>query len=206
MQQIGQAATAALELMDSPQPSATSLVAKPVIRLPTTMEECRALREWADSQVAIFEPVTTEKLAAQLEFMDATLPRRNTDDEGGKKRAAVYAAILGRFSEEAIRYMARRVCETMDWFPTPHQCLQILEGIKADPGDRGKALRYCQTFLQQRLEAFLAGLAAGDISQDQVDAVPEQWRLIAVEKGYLRRLDDGSFIIRKPVQMDDGTV
>lgn len=164
--------------------------------MPTTVAECRALREWADSQNDRPAPVTPERLGEHLSFMSAALPRQAQDKSGGERKLTVYASIIGKFSDEAIAFMARRACETLNWFPTPNQCLEILEAYSAKPGERDKALRYCQKFWQARLEAFLTSLKAGDADQTAVDEVPEQWRMIAMEKGFLRRMDDGSFIIR----------
>lgn len=154
------------------------------------------MREWADSQPDGPDPITPERLGEHLSFMSAALPRQAQDKSGGERKLTVYAAIIGKFSDQAIAFMARRACETLNWFPTPNQCLDILEAYSAAPGERDKALGYCQRFWQGRLEAFLASLKAGNADQAAVDEVPRQWRLIAMEKGYLRQLDDGSFIIR----------
>ena len=197
METIGQAAINALQETDGPTPSANSLTVKPLIRLPTTVEECRYLKEWAETQATDIVPVTVEQLGKHLEFMAAALPSKVVDKQTGKMRAAVYAKILGKFSNAAIAFMARRACETLEWFPTPSQCLAILDMHIGAPGDKQQALHFCQQFWQQRHEAFLASLEAGDATDAQVAEVPEQWRKIAVEKGYLRRLDDGSYVIRQ---------
>lgn len=186
----------AAEPMASTTPSHASLVVKPVIRLPTTVAECRALKEWADSQPDKPEPVPLPRLAEHLSFMTAALPRQAQDKSAGERKLTVYAAIIGKFSDEAIAFMARRACETLNWFPTPNQCLDILETYSAAPGERDMALHHCQRFWQGRLEAFLAALKVREADQAMVDEVPEQWRMIAMEKGYLRRWDDGSFTIR----------
>lgn len=185
-----------LEPTGSTMPSNALPVVKPVIRLPKTVAECHALKEWADSQPDGPVPITPERLGEHLSFMSAALPRQAQDRSGGERKLTVYAAIIGKFSDEAIAFMARRACETLNWFPTPNQCLEILAAYTAAPGERDQALHYCQKFWQGRLEAFMAALAAGVADQAMVDEVPRQWRMIAMEKGYLRQIEDGSFIIR----------
>ena len=200
METIGQAAITALETAlptTSSTPAETSLTLKPLIRLPTTVEECRSLKEWAETQATDVIPVTSEQLAKHLAFMAAALPSKVVDKQTAQMRVAVYLKILGKFSNAAIAFMARRACETLEWFPTPSQCLAILDMHIGAPGDKQQALHFCQQFWQQRHEAFLASLEAGDATDAQVAEVPEQWRKIAVEKGYLRRLDDGSYVIRQ---------
>jgi len=154
------------------------------------------LREWAETQATDIVPVTAEQLGKHLAFMAAALPSKVVDKQTAQMRVAVYMKILGKFSNAAIAFMARRACETLEWFPTPSQCLAILNTYVGAPGEKQQALQFCQQFWQQRHNAFLASLAAGDATDAQVAEVPEQWRKIAVEKGYLRLLDDGSYIIR----------
>lgn len=197
METIGTAATTALaELTDSPQSSARSLVAKPMIRMPTTIEECRALKVWAESVPATVEPISPPQLAKHLSFMAATLPSRSVDDETGKMRFAVYVRILGRFSNEALAYMARTACETLDWFPTPKQCLAIIEQYREPLSERDEALRLCARFTRDRFDGFIAALAAGAMTDEEVNNFPEQWKRIAVEQGHLLLTDDGTYALR----------
>jgi len=47
------------------------------------------------------------------------------------------------------------------------------------------------------MDRFIAKLHAKQLSQAEVDRAPKFWRNVAEERGYLRRMDDGSHIIRK---------
>lgn len=206
METIGQAAILAVEALMDGEPSCDrSPIAKPIIRVPTTAEEARILKEWADSQRPTEAPVTQEQLAKQLTFMAATLPSKATDIDAAQKRFVVYQSILGGYSNAAIKFMARRSCETLNWFPTPYQCLAILKEFQALPEERDVAVSYCQRFWQKRMESFLASLAADDLTDAQIAEAPDQWKIIASEKGLLRRMDDGSFIVRrKMIESQEG--
>jgi len=197
--QIGAAALQAIgNLMGSEQSSAKLQVAKPIIRPPESEEECRALKAWADSIDDRPQPATPSQIARHLEFMSATLPSRNIDEETGRMRFAVYSRLLGEYSNDALAYMARNACTKFDWFPTPRQCLEILAEYRPAASEKERALMLCHSFWQGRFEDFITALKSGDATQEMVDAVNKQWRFIAMERGFLRHMPDGSFIIRPP--------
>ena len=168
--------------------------------MPETVEECRALKAWAEAQDDRPAPASVTQLARHLEYLAATLPRQGTDEETGEKRTAVYARILGGYSNDALAYMARKACETLNWFPTPKQCLDILQGYRAPTSEKDQALSLCHRFQQGRFEEFVADLQADRATQDDVDAAPLQWRKIAMERGHLRWIEEQQrYVIRRPV-------
>lgn len=184
-------------LTDLSQHSAKPLI-DPEIKLPQTVDECRDLRAWAEQQPAQWPAVQINELTRHIEFMAATLPSKNLDAETGRKRVAVYARILSGYSERAIAFLALRSCQTLEWFPTPSQCLEILAEYRDPPTRRDQALLMCQKFTQSEFEAFIAKLRAGDGNQELLASVPERWKLIAVEMGILRFIENGQFAIRAP--------
>lgn len=200
METIGKAALSLVAGMGSSTPSGKSLVAKPTIRLPETVEECRALKLWAEAQDDRPQPASTPQIAKHLAFMSATLPSKATDDDSGKMRVAVYSRILGDFSNDALAYMARRVCAELDWFPTPRQCLEILRDYREPPTEKDEALSLCHRFWQGRFEDYIAALQAGEMDQEAIDSAPLQWRKIAMERGYLLWIpDEQRYVIRRKV-------
>jgi hypothetical protein len=175
------------------------LVVKPAIQMPATAEECGVLMRWAQAQPDGWPLATVDELARHLDFLGSTLPRQATDAESGRMRAAVYARFLASYSNSALAYMSRRACETLDWFPTPRQCLDILKDYQAPITEKETALRLCGAFWGERFDAFLSNVVRADkvITQADIDAVPEQWRRIAVERGALRLMADGTFVVRR---------
>lgn len=170
--------------------------------MPATIDEARALRAWAESQSPIAEPATVPQISRHLSFIAATLPSKNVDEEGGKQRTAVYARLLDGFSNDALAFMSRRVCETLDWFPTPRQCLDILDRYRPAQSERERALSLCHAFDRGQFEDFLAAFERKEATRDSIMLVPEQWRRIAMERGYLRLMQDGAFVIRAPYVPD----
>ncbi len=197
MEMIGRAAiTAMAQVTDSPKPSRSLPATRPAMAPPATISECCALKAWADGEPDGHEPASIEELAKHLQFLNSTLPRQAADADAGKKRTAVYARILGSFSSDALAFMTRRACETLDWFPTPHQCLEILKEYQEPATDKQIALSLCQSFWQTRMDEFLTSLRDGVACQADVEGAPHQWRMVAMERGYLRLMDDGAFVIR----------
>lgn len=54
------------------------------------------------------------------------------------------------------------------------------------------------------MEAFLNALRDGAATADILDGKPDQWLRIANERGYLRKMSDGSYIIRQKQIGSDG--
>lgn len=165
------------------------------LQMPTTDAEARELAEWARSQ-PLTPPVTMEQLGRHLAYMQVALPSRAMDTDAGRMRTAVYARLLGGYTNDALAFMARTACTTLDWFPTPHQCLEILKGYTPPISASERALRLCSSYSQARFEEWLARLSAGEMSQSEVDAANERWRKIAWERGLLR-LDGNRLVIRE---------
>ena len=90
-----------------------------------TVSECDELRSIALAMPTEHIPVETRELARQLQFIEATLPSKNVEEQSGQMRTAVYARILGGYTKDALSYMTQRVCKELDWFPTPRHWFAI---------------------------------------------------------------------------------
>jgi hypothetical protein len=163
--------------------------------MPTTLAECRALREWADAQPVTRQPAATQdQIERHLEFIAATLPSRAIDDESGKRRFAVYVSLLSGHTNDALANMARQACAALDWFPTPKQCLE-LAGDMPRPGnaDAARAIRDCEQFSHESFKRWIDGLP----DADEIGDVPTRWIDIAIARNLIRRMPDKSLIIRR---------
>jgi hypothetical protein len=173
--------------------SAPRSVKRPVFGKPVSDEECTALREWAETSVVERDPpAEPAQLARHLDFMAAALPSKNLDETTGRMKVAVYASILGGYSNAALAHMARRACETLDWFPTPRQCLDLIGDYREPVTEQETARRLCCDYTNDKFERWIANMREGQ----PVGDVPERWLRIAVEQGVMRRLNDGSYVTR----------
>lgn len=198
---IGKAALTVIEGgMASSTPASKPQPPKPTIRLPETVDEAKALRLWADSFDDRPKPAAPLQITKHLTFMAATLPSKARDDESGKMQFAVYSSLLGEYSNEALAYMARRACAELDWFPTPRWCLETVQQYRAPATDKDEALTLCHRFWQGKFEDFIFDLERGIAEQETVDAVPLQWRKIAMERGFLRWIEEERrYVIRRKI-------
>ena len=189
MQQVGQA----LRLAENPTTDlpARSMKCRPVSH-PTTLAECAALQEWAETTQPVHQSISAADFAQKLKFMAATLPSKNVDVEAGRQRVTVYASILGGQSYEAIEYLVRTACATLDWFPTPKQCLEIIAGYRAPATEQETALLVCRCFAEEAFDTWIENVRDGQ----EIGDAPDRWKRIAVERGVLRLLLDGDYAVR----------
>jgi len=172
----------------------TSPSAKPpALVRPTSPTECRELLDWARNTHTPPQPsASSEQLAKHLAFMSAALPSKGLDEMTGKMKVAVYASLLGGYSNEALAFMARAACQTLDWFPTPRQCLELIADYRPPTSPQEIALRLCEHYTAEQFDRWMTNISDGQPIGD----VPEQWLRIAVEQGAMRRLSDGSYVSR----------
>ncbi len=157
-----------------------------------TDAQCETLRELALRLPNEFVAIEPDALATQLLFMASMLPSQNLDLESGQMRFAGYTRYLGGYSEEAVEYLVDQACGKFDWFPTPHQCLDILASYRPPVTRKDKALRICAEHTQAKFEEWMDAVRRG---ADCFLGVPERWLRIATERGYLRCVD-GEYVPR----------
>lgn len=165
--------------------------------MPTTLDECRALRAWANAQPLARQPAATQdQIERHLEFIAATLPSRAIDDESGKRRFAVYVSLLTGHTNDALAKMAREACATLDWFPTPKQCLELAGDMpRPTNADAARAIRDCDSYWHVSFERWIGELPEAD----EIGDVPDRWIDIAIARNLIRRMPDKSMIIRRKI-------
>jgi hypothetical protein len=159
-----------------------------------TVSECDELRAIALAMPTEHIPVETRELARQLQFIEATLPSKNVEEQSGQMRTAVYARILGGYTKDALSYMTQRVCRELDWFPTPRQCLEILADYRPRATQKDIALRICAKHTRARFDQWIAALRTG--GDADIEGVPDGWLQIAETQGFLR-FSEGIYERRK---------
>ncbi|MEW9855914.1 hypothetical protein [Novosphingobium sp. M1R2S20] len=137
----------------------------------------------------------------RLRVLLAALPKRNSDDISGQLLIDAYTGKLGGFPSEQIAFLCDTVLDRCQWFPTIAECLTILAEWKRDDEalklqERAKSLVFWDN--QARFEDTMAALARGDVTQKEIDALPQNWREIAETRGHLWLNDDGSYKLRVP--------
>lgn len=150
---------------------------------------------WAKSPDPAPTPIDRNRFLKKLAFMESTLPSKAIDTDAGKERTTVYLASLGHYPEDAIAWMVKEACQRLDWFPTVKQCLALLAEYdrKRPPTEKTLALMDSRKFIEQRFETWLGWCKDGDIRAIDIVGIPDHWKRVAVERGFLKveATDDG---------------
>ena len=183
---------------DSPRPSTDSLDLR---RLPARLNDTLLARVEAIATAALpaLLPCDETYFGRALRAMDAALPKRSSDDVSGELMVAVYRRRLGDTPRDAMNYLFNRVIDTCRWFPTVAECLEILAGWERsdDLTQRRNMARFrVRNEKKVRLGEAMMELAARTMPQADIDRLPEYWRKIAVERGYLRM--EGELFVARP--------
>jgi hypothetical protein len=149
-------------------------------------------------------PATKHEILNHLDFMASVLAFKDVDLKTGKNRLAVYYKSLMDFPNEAIAHMARTACDTMIYFPKPVECVTIIRSyLSTDQRaqDRLKGIVFQQR--QRNFETLLLSIRDGQLTQEEINDLPDRTKSIAHERGFLRRFDDGRFEWREPKPLED---
>ena len=72
------------------------------------------------------EPANPRHFNQCLRVMLAVLPKRSSDDVSGELFVAAYQKKLGHYCDDAISFLADKAMERCQWFPTIHECIEII--------------------------------------------------------------------------------
>lgn len=121
------------------------------------------------------------------------LPRKADDDLTGEVRAKLYRRILGEYPADALSYLSESAIRTCDWFPTPHQCLDILSGWSRNDKYtriRNRAATLARSEGEARFAELCEDVAQRKLSQQQIDGLPLRTKDILYNRFLLRRSGD----------------
>ena len=180
--------------MASPMPSTMPWPEVDLASLPARLDDgmMAMLREIRDS--ALPAPASSDEVwfAQCMKAMDI-LPRRQDDQLGGKMRFGLYKRHLEGYSNEALSYLAEQATSTCHFYPSIAECLDILKAWpnrNRDAERQEKAGHLYQRELNARMDETMGRLERRELTDEQANALPEFWKRVAVEKGYLRKLKD----------------
>ncbi|WP_144400980.1 hypothetical protein [Novosphingobium sp. MBES04] len=134
-----------------------------------------------------------------MAVLAVALPSQHRGEVSKDVLAEAYRQALGNYPVAAIRAMRDEALRRCQWFPTIRECLDMLSQIApSNPleSKRGVVLRRISDERQARFEEAMARLAAGEVSQDDIDAMPDRWKRIGETRSHLWRCDCGSYVLR----------
>lgn len=166
-------------------------------------------RELSDEQFALIARAASEPapvlptagprdIGKLIATMAATLKKPRVAADEGRLKIAVYIRMLAHVPHAALKHATERALATLEWMPTPAELLKLAEAYTAPERQAHAMARILADRRRQReFEELLSRLASGDVDQTEIGALPERIKRIAAERGHLRRMDDGLFIIRQ---------
>lgn len=128
------------------------------------------------------------------------LPHRQEDDLSAELRLALYRRHFGRYPDAALSFLVEHATLECRFFPTPAECRAILERwTRTD--EPWRAWNHARVRMLRELEARFdlaqTQLKAGEMTQEQVDALPLHWRRVLATQGLLW---EGTYALR-PVRL-----
>jgi hypothetical protein len=127
------------------------------------------------------------------------LPRKEADELKGELMKNTFERLFSAQPREAIDFLALEALKRCKFFPTPAECNAILEEWKrSDPAFRLKerAKLIVRRERQARFDDTNQALKLGQLSQEQIDALSDWQKAVALGLGYLQQLEDGSLVAR----------
>ncbi len=188
----------------SPEPSTALAVSISLAGLPARLDDrmLEMVRTIANSPPLRAEPCSTEHFAKCMRSLDI-LPRRNDDELTGELKVKLYWAKLRHVPNAGWSYLVSAALDQCQWFPTIAECQRIIAGW-AQVGigeERRKQARYLvQREMNARMDEAVARLATRTVPQDEIDAMPDQWKRVAAEKCFLWAWPDGRFTVRRDLR------
>lgn len=147
----------------------------------------------ASSPLPVLEACDEAYFLKGLRILYASLPKRPTDRLSGKLMAEGYKLKLMHLPREAIDHLVNVALDGR-FFPSIAECQEIVGGWKRSDGlVKARADTLARRERQARFDALLHQLDRGELSQTEIDALPERTCRIAEDRGSLRRVADGSY-------------
>lgn len=157
----------------------------------------RWLRTLARAPLPALVPADADYFGKCMRTLEI-LPSRPDDEVRGELRFGIMRRHFGQYCREALSYLVQQATLRCRFMPSPVECKEILdEWQRADPAFQAQVLAKARVQIeaQARLDDAMAALAARSLDQAEVDALPRQFRMIAVERGYLH-FAGGAFTVR----------
>ena len=116
------------------------------------------------------------------------LPSRDDDALTAKLRLALYRQHFGHLPDEAWSFLVKHATLECRFFPTPSECKTILDRWSRQDGP-WRAHQFAQLRARQerqaRFDELFRRFRMGEVTQAEVDALPDRWKSIAAVQGFV---------------------
>jgi hypothetical protein len=150
----------------------------------------------ASSPLPALAPCDPNHFGKVLWVLLASLPKRKSDDISGELLINAYRRMLGHLPTAQIDHLAVEVLAKCEWFPSIAECLRLAESWTRNDDalrNKGRAAVIARNERQARLDETMAALERGELSGEQIGALPERFIQIAHTRGLIWAETDGTF-------------
>lgn len=183
--------------------------------LPTRLDDETLARVKALSNSGLPAPIPADgkHFNQCLRVLLAVLPKRSSDELSGELFVAAYQRKLGHLTNEAISFLADKAMERCHWFPTIAECLEIMEDYRRNDApvhriNLARELARNEDRARRDEEQALreSRREVKEITQEEVDAMPDFLQGFGVTAGFLMKGEDGR-VVPTPIERDeDGNI
>jgi hypothetical protein len=156
------------------------------------------VREIATAPLPRLEPCDERHWAVAMERL-AILPRRADDARMAEVRDHAMQSLLAHYGNQAIIHMATVALRHLEWYPTPAQCIKILDawGGHGVAGERkAKAQHLIRRERQARMDDTRKALQWGNLNANDINALPQWEKKVFETEGLIRENPEGGYTPR----------
>ena len=142
----------------------------------------------AQLPVAALPPTTEDNFLKCMRTLDI-LPARREDALSGELRLNLYRRHFISQPTAAWAFLVERATLECKWFPSPQEMKAIFDRWSRTDGPH-RAVQLAQLRASQekqaRFDDLVARLKEEQVTQEEVDALPDRWKRILATQGFLR--------------------
>lgn len=191
--------TQSTAVMASPRLSTAELSKADLANLPERLDDTTLARleTFCRLPCPAPEPFDDEHFAKAMRVLIAALPKRNADDVSGELFVAAYRKKLAHLPLAAINYAFDQALTRCQWFPTIAELLKFAAEWKPVAGEFEQlqitAERLVRSEREKCMDETMAALQRGELDGEQIAALPEWHRRVAITRGLIWANEDGSY-------------
>lgn len=160
-----------------------------------TDEQFNQVKAIAKAPLPSPKPVTDENFGKAITLLETSLKRRKdevTSKDDAEMRMRVYRKCLSHLSHPQLWWTVEKAIARMTFFPTVKELLDIAEGWERRD-DATEAQRYAKLLanreVNRRLREQSRKAPAPPLTQESVDAMPDEFKRLGLKLGYLTEQD-----------------
>lgn len=168
-----------------------------------TDEQFEQVKAIAKADVPPLPAIGPKAMTEALTMLDSSLPRRSTDTASGELRLRAYRQCLSHLRAEQMWWTVQQAIKSCRFFPTVKELLDIAEGWERRD-EATEAHRLAKLLVNREVNRRLREQSRKPppppLTQEAVDAMPQELRSMGLKLGHLIEVDGK--VIPAPEQED----